>query len=68
MPFGMYCLSKPFVFSLLNIHNETITSIMGWQPSQEQASAFVSNARDVLKLMEPYMKVGYKSKASSPKD
>ena len=53
---------------LLNIHNETITSIMGWQPSQEQASAFVSNARDVLKLMEPYMNVGYKSKASSPKD
>jgi hypothetical protein len=45
---------------LLIIHNETVTSIMGWQPTKEQAAAFVSNARDVLKLLEPYLQVGYK--------
>ena len=45
---------------LLNIHNETVTHVMNWSPTSEQASAYVSNARDVLKLMEPYMRVGYK--------
>ncbi len=35
---------------------------------QDQAAGFVSNARDVLKLMEPCMKVGFKSKPSSSKD
>lgn len=48
------------IAGLSNIYNETITGIMGWSPTQQQAEEFVANAAEVLKLMEPYMQVGYK--------
>lgn len=48
------------VAGLLAIHNETVTAIMGWTPTREQAAEFVSNAAEVLRLMEPYLAARYK--------
>jgi hypothetical protein len=48
------------IASLSMIYNETITGIMGWAPTKEQADEFMKNATEVLKLLEPYMQVAYK--------
>lgn len=43
---------------LLMIRNETITSIMDWQPTREQAAEYVRNVREVLRLLGPYLTAG----------
>lgn len=40
---------------LLSIRNDTVTGIMGWSPSKEQASAFVYNAAEVVRMLTPYL-------------
>ena len=46
------------VFGLLAVRNETITSIMGWQPSKEQLVDFVQSCKEVARLIAPYLTVG----------
>jgi hypothetical protein len=54
------------IVGLLNIRNETVTGIMGWEPTREQASEFVANAAEVLKLLEPYLVAGLIGQAPKP--
>lgn len=42
------------VSGLLAVYNDTVTGVMGWQPSQSLAAQYVHSAAEAVKFLRPY--------------